>query len=117
MDTVYIRDLAIETIIGVYDWERQLRQRVVISLEMATDIRAAAAADDLSQTLDYKAIADRIAGFVAGSEFLLVETMAEQCAAIVMNEFKVPWLRLQISKPDALLAAADVGVIIERGER
>lgn len=117
MDIVYIRELRIETIIGIFDWERRIRQTVSIDLEMATDIRKAAASDRIQDALDYKAVSKRLIAFVEGSEFQLVETMAEKIAALVREEFHVPWLRLQLSKPGAVRGARDVGVIIERGEK
>jgi dihydroneopterin aldolase len=117
MDIVYIRELEIETIIGIYDWEREQRQVVSLDLEMATDISLAAAADDISKTLDYKSVAKRLIDFVEKSEFLLVETMAEEIASIVRGEFNVPWLRLRLGKPGAVTGSKDVGVIIERGEK
>lgn len=117
MDIVYIRDLRIDTIIGIFDWERRIRQTVSLDLEMATDICKAAASDDIRDALDYKAVAKRLIGFVEGSDFLLVETLAEKVAALVLAEFPVPWLRLRVSKPGALRGAQDVGVIIERGEK
>lgn len=117
MDIVYIRDLRIETIIGIYDWERQVKQEVSIDLEMAGDIRQAAATDDIQYALNYKSVAKRIIGLVEASEFKLVETMAETIAQIVMDEFSVPWLRLRLSKPGALRGARDVGLVIERGEK
>jgi len=117
MDIVYIRDLKIETIIGIYDWEREVRQVVSLDLEMATDIRRAAETDDIADTLNYKAVAKRLISFIEGSEFLLVESMAESVADIVREEFSVPWLRLRLSKPGALRGAQDVGVIIERGQQ
>ena len=114
MDIVFIRQLDIETVIGVYDWERTVRQKVSLDLEMGTDIRRAAAGDTLEHTLDYQAVATRLTEFVSHSEFLLVETLAEQCADIVLREFNVPWLRLRVAKPGAVREARDVGVIIER---
>jgi len=117
MDIVYIRELEIKTIIGIFDWEREQRQVVSLDLEMATDIRPAAAADDIEKTLDYKSVAKRIIDFVEKSEFFLVETMAEEIAAIVRNEFDVPWLKLRLGKPGAVTGSKDVGVIIERGEK
>lgn len=117
MDIVYIRDLKIETVIGIFDWERRIRQTVSLDLEMATDIRKAAASDDIKDALDYKAVSKRLIAFVSESEFLLVETMAEKIAAIVLAEFNVPWLRLRLSKPGAVRGSQDVGVIIERGEK
>ncbi|MDI1302449.1 MAG: dihydroneopterin aldolase [bacterium] len=117
MDIVYIRDLKIDTVIGIFDWERRIRQTVSIDLEMATDIRRAAASDDISDALDYKAVSKRIIAFVTASEFLLVEKLSEEVAAIVLNEFNVPWLRLRLSKPGAIRGSQDVGIIIERGEK
>ena len=114
MDIVYIRELKIDTIIGIYDWERQVKQTVSLDIEMATDIRKAALSDSIEDTLDYKAVSKRLISFISESEFQLVETMAEQCADIVLNEFSVPWLRLRLSKPGAVRGAKDVGVLIER---
>lgn len=117
MDIIYLSDLRIQTVIGVFDWEREIRQEVVIDLEMASDIRRAAASDNLDDTLDYKSVAKRVIAFVEQSEFQLVETLAERIAAIVREEFGVPWLRLRLNKQGAVRGARDVGVIIERGER
>src|SRR5699024_7346190 len=117
MDIVYISDLKVDTVIGIFDWERRIRQTVSLDLEMATDIRRAAATDQINDALDYKNIGKRIIAFIEGSEFQLVETLAEKVAELVLNEFKVPWLKLRLSKPGALRGSRDVGVIIERGER
>lgn len=117
MDIVYIRDLRVNTIIGIYDWEREVRQTISLSLEMAWDIAEAARTDNIAHTLNYKAVAKRLIAFIESSEFLLVETMAEQVAAIVRREFAVPWLKLRLSKPGAVRGAQDVGVVITRGTR
>jgi dihydroneopterin aldolase len=117
MDKVYIRDLRIDTVIGIYDWEREVRQTVSIDLEMATDIRRAARSDSIEDTLNYKAVAKRLIQYVGDSDFQLVETLAERCAALVLDEFDVPWLRLRLSKPGAVRGSRDVGIIIERGEQ
>ena len=117
MDIIYLHDLRIETVIGVFDWERRIRQTVILDLEMAADNRRAAASDDLADTLNYKAVAKRLIDFVGHSEFQLVETLAERVAELVMQEFTVPWLRLRVNKQGAVRGARDVGVIIERGER
>lgn len=117
MDTVFIEDLRIETVIGIYDWERKIRQVVALDLEMAFDNRRPAATDDIDDTLNYKAVGKRLIAFVEGSSFQLVETLAERCAQIVLDEFKVPWLRLKLSKPGALRGSKAVGVVIERGQR
>jgi dihydroneopterin aldolase len=115
MDIIFISDLRIETIIGIYDWERKVRQTVSLDLEMAADIRAAAATDSIEDTLNYKAVAKRLIAFVGGSEFQLVETLAEKVAGIVMDEFNVSWVRLKLHKPGALRGSRDVGILIERG--
>ena len=117
MDIIYLKDLKIETIIGIYDWERETKQIVSLDLEMASDIRKAAASDDIEDTLNYKAVAKRLISFVEESEFQLVETMAERITEIVLNEFNVPWVHLRINKQGAIRGASDVGVIIERGNK
>ncbi len=115
MDIVYIRDLKIETVIGIFDWEREIKQTVSIDIEMASDIRPAAVSDDIADALDYKAVAKRIITFVEGSSYQLVETMAEKITQIILNEFNVPWVKLRVSKPGAIRGSLDVGVIVERG--
>ncbi|MCG6943112.1 MAG: dihydroneopterin aldolase [Thiohalocapsa sp.] len=117
MDIVFIRQLRIETTIGIYDWEKQIKQPVVLDIEMATDNTRPAATDRIEDTLDYKAISKRLKEFVGASRFELVETLAERCAAIIRDEFGVPWVRLTLDKVGAVTDAAGVGVIIERGER
>lgn len=117
MDIIYLTALKIETTIGVYAWERQIKQIVVLDLQMATDIRRAVASDSVENTLDYKAVAKRLIDFVSHSEFQLVETLAERIVEVVRSEFAVKWVRLQLSKPGAVQGARDVGVIIERGEK
>ena len=115
MDIVYIKQLEIETIIGINDWERKVRQKVCIDLEMATDTRKAGKTDNIDDTLNYKVIAKRIIKFVESSKFLLIEALAENVAAILLEEFQVPWLKLTLSKPGAIRGSRDVGVVIERG--
>jgi len=117
MDLVFIEDLRIETVIGIYDWERQIRQTVALDVEMAFDNRKPAASDRIEDTLDYKAVAKRLIAFVEASHFELVETLAERCAEIIRYEFSVPWLRLKLSKPGAVRGSKAVGVVIERGQR
>ena len=117
MDTVFIEDLRIETVIGIYDWERKIRQTVALDLEMAFDNRKPAASDRIEDTLDYKTVAKRLIAFVESSHFELVETLAERCAEIVLNEFGVRWLRLKLAKPGAVSGSKSVGVMIERGEK
>ena len=117
MDIVFIKALRADTVIGVYDWERDIRQTVVLDLELACDNRRAAATDAIVDAVDYAAISTRVLTFIEGSAFQLLETMAEQIAAIVIQEFAVPWLRLRLSKPGAIAQAENVGVLIERGQR
>tara|TARA_R110001583_G_scaffold7448_4_gene36879 strand:+ start:11074 stop:11430 length:357 start_codon:yes stop_codon:yes gene_type:complete len=117
MDIVYIKELEVETVIGIYDWERKIRQRVNLDLEMGADIRKAASSENIENTLNYKTVSKRLIDFIEHSEFLLIETMAEEIAKIVLDEFQVPWLRLRLGKPGAVSGARDVGVIIERGTR
>lgn len=117
MGIVFLRDLRVETIIGVFDWERTTRQVVAIDLEMAADVARAAASDSIEDALDYKAISKRLIDFVSSSSYQLVETLAEEIARIVREEFGVPWVKVTLSKPGAIRGARDVGVIIERGER
>jgi dihydroneopterin aldolase len=117
MDIIFLRDLRVDTVIGIYDWERAIRQTIRIDLEMAADIAKAAASDRIDDTLNYKAVAKRIVAFVESSSFQLVETLAERIAVTVQQEFGVEWLRLTLNKGGAVRGAQGVGVIIERGER
>jgi dihydroneopterin aldolase len=117
MDIVFVEDLRIETVIGIYDWERKIRQTVALDLEMAFDNRKPASSDKIEDTLDYKAVSKRLIAFVESSHFELVDTLAEKCAQIVREEFHVPWLRLKLSKLGAVRGSKAVGVIVERGEK
>lgn len=117
MDIIFLHDLTIETIIGIYDWERKEKQSIILDLDMAADIPAAAHSDSIEDTLNYKAVAKRLIDFVGDSQFQLVETLAERVADIVLNEFGVQWLRLRVNKKGAVRYAGDVGVVIERGVR
>ncbi len=115
MDIIFLHDLRVDAVIGIWPWERRIRQTVVIDLEMAADIRRAAGTDSIEDTLNYKQVAKRVQQFAAGSEFQLVETLAERIADIVLGEFGVPWVRVSVCKPGAIRGARDVGVRIERG--
>ncbi len=114
MDHIFIEGLEIEALIGIYDWERRIRQPLLFDLEMAFDNRRPAATDAIADTLDYKAVSKRLIAFVSASEFGLVETLAERCAELVLREFDVAHLRLKLSKPGAVRGARAVGVVIER---
>jgi dihydroneopterin aldolase len=117
MDIIFLRDMKVDAVIGIWDWERKIRQTVSIDLDMAADIRKAAATDSVEDTLNYKSVAKRVQEFVGNSGFQLVETLAEQLAAIVIDEFDIPWVRVRVSKPGAIRGARDVGILIERGTR
>lgn len=114
MDKIFLHQLTTEAIIGIYDWERRVKQTVVIDLEIPCDVRRAAAADSIDATLNYKKVAKRILEFVAESRFHLVETLAEHVALMVLREFKLEWVRLTLNKPGAIRGSRDVGVTIER---
>lgn len=114
---MFLRGLRIETTIGIYDWEKQIKQPVILDLEMGADVAKGAASDRIEDALDYKRVAKRLKEFVAASRFELVETLAERCAALLREEFGISWLRLSVNKIGAVSDATDVGVIIERGER
>jgi len=117
MDTVFIEALEVETVIGIYDWERNIRQKVVLDIEMAFDNRKPAASDKIEDTVNYKAVSKRLIAYIEASNFELVETLAERCAAIIRDEFDVPWVRLRLAKPGAVTGAKSVGVTIERGTK
>jgi len=113
-DTIFLNDLRVETVIGIWDWERKIRQTVSIDLAMGADIARAAASDSIDDTLNYKKVAKRIQQFVSEAEFQLVETLAERIAGIILDEFEVPWVRVRVNKPGAIRGSRDVGVLIER---
>lgn len=116
-DIVYIRNLRIDTIIGVYPWEREIRQTLCFDLEMGADISAAGQSDNVADALDYSAVARRLKEVVSGSQFQLLEALAEQLVSVLQQEFAVTWLRLRIGKPGAVPGADEVGLLIERGSR
>lgn len=115
MDKVFVTDLRVDAIVGIWDWERAMTQSVSIDLEMAWDIRRAAETDDIGTTLDYRAVAKCVSAFVEESRFKLIETMAERIAELVQKEFAVTWLSVTVRKPFAVRGSRDVGVRIERG--
>jgi 7,8-dihydroneopterin aldolase/epimerase/oxygenase len=113
-DRIFLHGLEIECIIGFIEWERRIKQKVVVDLEMPVDCARAAAKDDVADTLDYKKVAKRTIAFVSESEFKLVETMAHRLALTILQEFGIPWVRLSINKPGAIRGSKDVGVAVER---
>ena len=117
MEKIFLDELKIDTIIGIWDWERKIRQTVIIDLEMSADIARAAASDSVEDTLNYKSVAKRVQQFVGDSSFQLVETLAERIAGIIRDEFDVAWVRVRVHKPGAIRGSKDVGIDIERGEQ
>jgi 7,8-dihydroneopterin aldolase/epimerase/oxygenase len=113
-DTIFIHGLKTETIIGIFDWERQVKQTILIDIEISADIRKAAASDSIDDTLNYKRVAKRVLAFVEGSAFHLIETLAEHVAMLVLEEFGVAWIGVTLSKPGAIRSSRDVGVKLER---
>ena len=114
MDIIFIKGLKVDTVIGIYDWERKIRQEIVLDIEMSADISTAANTDHIDQALNYKDICKRLRSFVSDSEFQLVETLAESICQIIIKEFGVQWVKLKLNKGEAITGAKGVGVIIER---
>jgi dihydroneopterin aldolase len=114
LDVIFLRGLEVECIIGFIEWERRVKQTVVIDLELPVDCVRAAVRDEVADTLDYKQVAKRVLAFVGASEFKLVETMAERMAQLLLAEFALPWVRISINKPGAIRGSRDVGVRVER---
>ncbi len=113
-DTIFLRSLAVECIIGFIDWERKVKQTILIDLEMPVDCGRAALHDEVEDTLDYKKVAKRVIAYVEASQFKLVETLAHRLALTLLQEFSIPWLRISVNKPGAIRGSKDVGVSIER---
>jgi 7,8-dihydroneopterin aldolase/epimerase/oxygenase len=117
MDIIFLGGLQIETIIGIFDWERETKQTVILDIEMAYDIQKAAETDDIAYTLDYKAVSKRIIAFVEASNYFLVERLTVEIADIILNEFNVPRVKVTLNKKGAIRGASDVGIIVERGRK
>lgn len=115
MDKVFIEQLEVITTIGVYDWEQQIKQKLVLDIEMAHDNRPAGKSDDVIDALDYSQVSEAVLNHIEGGRFLLVERVAEEIAELIMTRFNVPWIKIRLTKPGAVAQAKDVGVIIERG--
>jgi 7,8-dihydroneopterin aldolase/epimerase/oxygenase len=113
-DRIFLRGLTADCIIGFIDWERRVRQTVVVDLEMPVDCARAALSDEVADTLDYKKVAKRALEFIRASEFRLVETLAQRLALVILAEFGVEWVRISLNKPGAIRNSRDVGVTIER---
>ncbi|UTV27404.1 dihydroneopterin aldolase [Photobacterium atrarenae] len=117
MDSVFIEHLEVIATIGVYDWEQTIKQKLVLDLEMAHDNRPAAESDDVAYALDYAAVSTAVTDHIQDGRFLLVERVAEEVATLIMAQFSVPWIRVQVTKPGAVANARGVGVCIERGSK
>ena len=115
MDKVFIEQLEVITTIGVYDWEQEIKQKLVLDIEMAHDNRPAGKSDDVIDALDYSQVSEAVLNHIEGGRFLLVERVAEEIAALIMTRFNVPWIKIRLTKPGAVAQAKGVGVIIERG--
>ena len=113
-DRIFLRGLTAECIIGFIDWERRVKQTVVVDLELPVDCRRASISDDVADTVDYKRVAKRVLAYIEASEFKLVETLAHRLALVILEEFGVPWVRIALNKPGAIRSSRDVGVVIER---
>jgi 7,8-dihydroneopterin aldolase/epimerase/oxygenase len=117
MDKIFIHALKTEAIIGIFDWERQVKQTVIVDIEISSDVRKAALSDSIDDTLNYKRVAKRVLAFVEGSQFHLVETLAEHIAMLLLEDFGLAWVRISLSKPGAIRNSRDVGVLVERDRK
>ncbi|WP_045589886.1 bifunctional dihydroneopterin aldolase/7,8-dihydroneopterin epimerase [Vibrio vulnificus] len=116
LDKVFIEQLEVITTIGVYDWEQQIKQKLVLDIEMAHDNRPAGKSDDVADALDYAQVSEAVLNHIESGRFLLVESVAEEVAELIMTQFSVPWIRIRLAKPGAVPQARAVGVVIERGQ-
>jgi 7,8-dihydroneopterin aldolase/epimerase/oxygenase len=114
MDKIFVHALKTEAIIGIFDWERQVKQTVIVDIEISADVRKAALSDSIDDTLNYKRVAKRVLSFVESSKFHLVETLAEHIAMLILEDFGCAWVRISLSKPGAIRSSRDVGVVLER---
>ncbi len=117
MDIVYLHNLKVDTVIGVWEWERRIRQTLIFDIDLGTDVSRAGESDAIEDTVDYKAVSDRVMSFARGSEFRLIEALATHLAKIILDEFDVRWVRIRINKQGVVRHVRDIGVVIERGER
>jgi dihydroneopterin aldolase len=113
-DRIFLHGLTAECVIGFIDWERRVKQTVVMDIELPVDCRRAARSDAVADTLDYKSVAKRVQAFVSASECHLVETLAHRLALVILEEFAIEWVRITLNKPGAIRNSRDVGVTIER---
>lgn len=114
MDKIFLSALSVDCVVGIWEWERRVKQKVVIDVELAADIRKAAGTDHIDDTIDYKKVAKRLLAFVGESQFNLVETLTERIAELIISEFAVSWVKVRVNKRGAIRGARDVGIEIER---
>ncbi len=114
MDIIFLKNLKIDTIIGIFDWERVQKQTIILDIEMAFDTRKASKTDDIADALDYKSVSDAIIEFVENSHFYLIEKLIAEIAELVQTKFHVPWIKITLNKKGAVGAGIDVGIVIER---
>ena len=117
MDRIFLSEMKIETTVGIWEWEKRIKQQVIIDIEMSADIKKAAATDQIEDTLNYKAVAKSVRKLVEVSSFQLVETMAEKISELVIGEHNVSWVRVKVNKPGAIRGSKGVGIIIERDDK
>ena len=117
MDRIFLSEMKIETTVGIWEWEKRIKQQVIIDIEMSANIKKAAATDQIEDTLNYKAVAKSVRKLVEESSFQLVETMAEKISELVIGEHNVSWVRVKVNKPGAIRGSKGVGIIIERGDK
>jgi len=117
MDRIFLSEMKIDTTVGIWEWEKRIKQQVIIDIEMSADIKKAAATDQIEDTLNYKAVAKSVRKLVEESSFQLVETMAEKISELVIGEHNVSWVRVKVNKPGAIRGSKGVGIIIERGDK
>ncbi len=117
MDIIFLGNLEASAILGIYDWERETKQTIILDIEMAFDIKKAAETDDIQHTLDYKSVSERIVSFVEQSNYFLVEKLIEEISKVLLTEFNTPWVKITLNKIGAISRAKDVGIIIERGTK
>ncbi len=117
MDIIYLHNMRVETVIGVWDWERRIRQNLIIDIDLGTDASQASKSDMIEDTVDYKAVSDRVMDISSTSEFHLIEALAGTIAQTILDEFAIPWIRVRINKQGVVRHVRDIGVTIERGQR
>lgn len=117
MDIIFLRGLQVEAIIGIYGWERTIKQKLILDIELTHDINKAGKSDNIDDTLDYKALSKSVIFFVEQSNFFLVEKLAEEICSLILAKFNTTWVKLMLNKKGAIRGASDVGIIIERGKK